>query len=222
VKRKGINAEKFDYSLIPDPMENFEHWNKIPDDLMESIIETREDIKAAIKAFEKIGDLSSIFLWLGLRRQLPFVVDNYRPLVEKGILEEALVRAFSGARFNNSNIQQSTIDFMLYQADKEKMLSLGLLPEEKDTYTLYRGISGKGAARRKYGHSWTGTLDIAIWFAKRLSFDKPIVYRAEVPKDCICFYIDDRNEDEYVCLIPRDLKLVEVWRQEQKDEEVKS
>jgi hypothetical protein len=104
---------------------------------------------------------------------------------------------------------------MLNIADRKKLQSMGdPLPENKDTYTLYRGIAGKGAARRKYGHSWTGTLETAIWFAQRLYFDKPVVYKADVPKDCICFYTNERDEDEYVCLTPKELKLVIFWRQE--------
>jgi len=211
---------KFDYSLIPDPMEKFEKWGiDVTDKIMDSIVESRKQIEADIRDFESGGGFGSIFMWLESHRCFAFIVDNYEPLRERGIFEAALYEAFQATNINNSNIQRGVISAMLNLADREKLLSMGdPLPEDKEVYTLFRGIAGKGAARRKYGHSWTGNFDKAKWFAERLFFDKPMVYRADVPKDCICFYTDERNEDEYVCLIPRGLKLVEVWRQEKEVE----
>jgi hypothetical protein len=207
---------KFDYSRIPDPMTKFEKWGgEITDDLMDGITEARDMVEEAKKEFEKTGDFEAISLHLDSDICFAFVVDNYKPLQDMEIFEEAFFETFIKAKTNNSNIPWSVISDLLKMADREKLMSKGdPLPEKKDTYTLYRGIAGKGAARRKYGQSWTGTFDKAKWFAKRLSLEKPMVYKAIVPKDCICFYTNVRNEDEYVCLIPDKLKLVEVWRQE--------
>jgi hypothetical protein len=207
---------KIDYSLIPDPMEKYEQLGiEITDDDMDTIIQLRKKIEADKKDFEKKGDFWCIFMWLESHRCLSFFVDNCKPLKDMGVFEKVFSEAYTQTNINNSNIPKDVISDLLKMADREKLMSLGdPLPEDKDTYTLYRGIAGKGSARRKYGQSWTGNLEKAKWFAKRLSLEKPMVYQAVVPKDCICFYTDVRNEDEYVCLIPDKLKLVEVWRQE--------
>ncbi|MFP4194292.1 MAG: hypothetical protein ACLFRO_05055 [Desulfobacterales bacterium] len=142
---------------------------------------------------------------------LAFVMDNIKPLLENGYYEEALLIALTGPRVNLSNYPFDLIRTLLGGADKNKMRAQGDKMPHEGPFTLYRGVSGVGKARRKRGVSWTASFEKAQWFAKRLSLDKPMVYQAEVPIEFVYAYTNERNEQEFICLLPEDHKLKKVW-----------
>ncbi len=88
-------------------------------------------------------------------------------------------------------------------ADRERLRAAeGPLPGP-GPFTVYRGVAGRGRQRNVRGFSWTGTLDLARWFAGRAAYvfsrlADPTVFVLTVPVDAVLFYTNDRQEDEYV------------------------
>lgn len=166
----------------------------------------------AVKAMEQ-GDIVSVLCYIPNDVCLAFVIDNLSYLRAHGLYEEALFHAFIMPRIPTRHISQDFLKYLFLEADREKLLQAGdPLPEDKASYVVYRGVAGNGGDRRKRGLSWTASLETAMWFAMRFSgLSKPMVYKAEVPKENIFAYSNDRSEQEFVCDIPKDLKLEEVW-----------
>jgi hypothetical protein len=73
-----------------------------------------------------------------------------------------------------------------------------------ETITIYRGLMDKRAKVR--GLSWTTDTTIATWFAKRFGGNNKVM-QAEIRKNRIFAYINDRSEKEVV-INPRGLKNV--------------
>ena len=71
------------------------------------------------------------------------VIDNQVALKDRGIYEEALVMAFTGARMNHSQLPEGVLSFLFEQADKSKLRAAGDANPNEPT-TIYRGVSGHG------------------------------------------------------------------------------
>jgi hypothetical protein len=188
--------------------------------LLESGLMSKADLQErklireyAIKQFEEDHDVFALFtLLMSHDAEIPFVGFNKEKLIEAGIFEAALFNASIDATTNNLKVPVETMNSLFNSANREKLRAQGdSLPEEQETYTVYRGIAGTGELRRKYGYSWTGSINRAIWFAKRFKLEDPAVYKANVSKENIYFYTNCRNEDEYVCHVPEDTELTKVW-----------
>jgi hypothetical protein len=73
---------------------------------------------------------------------------------------------------------------------------------------LYRGVAGRGRARHVRGSSWTGTLDMARWFAGRAAAGgaaDPAVYQIDVASKDVLVHLGKetgRSEDEYLVDVP--------------------
>ena len=132
---------------------------------------------------------------------MAFVVDNRFQLQNAGIYELALTYAYTASRTNNRNISFPLLKSLFNSANREKLLAAGdPLPSGK-RFTLYRGVAGRGAARRVKGFSWTRDLEQAIWFAKRFApAGDPAVFTAEAARSEVYFYTNERQEDEFVFL----------------------
>ena len=76
--------------------------------------------------------------------------------------------------------------------------------------TLYRGVAGRGRARRLRGLSWTSSLECACWFARRFDQPDPAVFSIPFVPRQVVMYLDDRNEDEYVTIVPKAQRLTRV------------
>lgn len=148
---------------------------------------------------------------------LEFVMQNMIPLYRQGIYEETLFWAYTGCRLNWSHISPSWMYHLFSFANRDRLLKIGDPLPSDGPFRLYRGVAGVGAKRRKRGISWTASIEKAKWFAKRFSdvlgvqLEKPMVYMASVPKEYVYVYTNDREEEEFLCYIPRDLKLTKVW-----------
>ena len=66
--------------------------------------------------------------------------------------------------------------------------------------TVYRGTAGIPLCAARRGFSWTLDRQIASWFAVRFAGDgrKPLVVKAEVPRERVALYNNDRDEQEVV------------------------
>jgi len=161
-------------------------------------------------------DILRIMGYMPNTRRLAFVFDNIQALKSHGLFEKALLDAYIATRTNFSNWSISLIDYLLELADRRKLLESGSPLPGDGPFTIYRGVSGRGPARRIRGISWTGSMERAIWFAKRFSLEKPVVFRATLEKYLVYAYSNDRSESEFLCEIPSDLKLVKVWPEKER------
>lgn len=156
-------------------------------------------------------DVLSIIRYMPNTRCLGFVVDNIQALKSHGLFEKALLYAYTITRTNFSNWSVFVINYLFNLADRKKLLECGDPLPGDGPFTIYRGVSGRGPARRIRGISWTGSLERAIWFAERFNLEKPAVFMASVEKYLVYTYSNERKESEFLCNIPFDLKLVKVW-----------
>ena len=139
---------------------------------------------------------------------LAFVCDNRIPLKKAGLFEDALLHAFTACRLNNMHISKGVLDYLFNIADRTRLLSAGNPLPNDGPFTLYRGVAGVGARRRVRGLSWTADFQRAEWFALRYkSLPNPAVFKAIVPVENVYAYTNERNEQEFICAIPKDMKL---------------
>lgn len=151
------------------------------------------------------GDIRGILCFMSNTRGLAFVLNNIRPLRKKGLYEKALFDAYIRTRTNWSYWSPSSIEFMFGVADPEKLAQAGDPLPNHESFTLYRGVGGIGRARRVSGHSWTSSLDTAIWFAKRaksFGLNDPAVFTVTVHRKSIMACSNKRNEQEYFLKLP--------------------
>ena len=158
------------------------------------------------------GDIEGVLIRMPNTRGLAFVSDNIPILREYGLFEKALISAYVRTRTNWSFWPFSEIRYLFSIADRKKLIEAGDPLPGDGPFTVYRGVSGRGVARRIRGISWTSSMERAIWFANRdPSLEKPAVFEAIVDKSLVLAYCEDRQESEFLCNMPRDLKLRKVW-----------
>lgn len=170
-----------------------------PDVMLESALEEK--------------DPGIVFVTMGNHEHLPFLFEHWWEFKEAGIYEDALLEAYTGCKSNWHSIPIDIIEYMFENADRDKLLSAGDSLPGDGPYTVYRGVAGTGAARRVRGFSWTSDFEKAKWFANRFKviLNKPMVYEATVEKDMVLAYSNSRDEQEFLCQIPKDLPLKRVW-----------
>lgn len=185
------------------------------EDVMEACIEQFPKTIESIKAAWAEKDIEGVLVWLGNHMHMAFVCDNFSLLKESGVYEKALLHAFTSPRVNNANISLPTLRFLFQYADREKLIKEGEPLPGPGPFMVYRGVAGRGARRRLRGLSWTASLDKAIWFAKRFAassvMEKPTVYQATVTTEHVYAYSNEREEQEFICDIPKEMKLKKVW-----------
>jgi len=161
----------------------------------------------AIEAWEK-GDIEGMMLYMGDEKRLFFVENSLKALRGKGLYEKALLCAWVMVK-NNWTIYFDTeeLEFLFSIADREILYDLGDPLPDKDEFTLYRGIAGEGRMRNECGLSWTSSPNTAAWFATKFEhFVDPAVYRITVERKDIYAHKKNRNEEEYIINLPRDMK----------------
>lgn len=157
----------------------------------------------AKKAWEEDENVEGIMCFMPNTLRLGFLADNIWEFKKFGVYEKALYEAYLTTRTNNHHYSQDMLTAFFNWADREKLRLLGSLIPEGESFTLYRGVSGKGRARRVCSFSWTESPNIAAWFAKRFSdLGDPAVFKVTVPREQILFCCDERNEKEYVLALP--------------------
>lgn len=157
------------------------------------------------------GDVENFLFCASNDVGMEMVWRNFCALWPRGIYEEALLHAFVNCRVNHFNVGMKMLRWMFDVAKRDKLRALRPLPSD-GPFTLYRGVSGRGAARRVRGMSWTSDFDRARWFAQRFSFHgSPAVHKAVVPAEHVLAYTDERNESEFIVSLPPQIKTKEVW-----------
>jgi len=192
-------------------------------DTLEPYLETilapvlRKKAEDAFEAGDAEGFLCMLDNTLGLR----CVFDNMHVFKAKGMYEKALVRAYVSTRTNWASWQISQLEFAFRMGDQTKLREAGDPFPPRQSFTLYRGVSGKPPFRKVSGMSWTSDLDKAIWFATRspcfrddylrepdptadnckqleIVCADPAVYKTLVRPDEVYCYVNDRNEHDFI------------------------
>jgi hypothetical protein len=130
---------------------------------------------------------------------LALVFDNVFQLKDRGIYEESLLSAFSGARHNHREWAEEIIDWLFDKADRAKLKAAGDALPGTGPFRIYRGVAGMGQHRRLRGYSWTSSLEVACWFATRFNLRSPAVLMAIVEEKDLLAYTDGSSEQEFIC-----------------------
>lgn len=148
--------------------------------------------------------------WLGCEdstKSLRLVWEHSRPLKLLGLYERALLTAFEATRTNNHGWPAQNLRRLFEDADRRRLRKEGDPLPGPGPFQLYRGVGGRGPARRiSTGISWTGTRELAEWFAQRAGWfglHDPGVYSVTVNADDVFAYWNQRSEDEFLVLLPR-------------------
>lgn len=158
-----------------------------PDPLLE-----RAEIAAAH------GDVEGLLGLIDNQSGIRFVWDNLDWLKAIGKYEKALIWAYTGCRTNHCNHGAAFLRLLFSSADRAALLAEGPLPGN-GPFHVFRGVSGRGMARRVRGISWTADKEQAIWFAERFRLEIPAVFEAMVPAESCYAYYGDREEREFLC-----------------------
>jgi hypothetical protein len=133
---------------------------------------------------------------------LELVIRNMQQLKKSGIYEATLLEAFTGTRTNNRWCPVDTLRDLFLCGERERFLAAGDALPEGDKFSLYRGVAGRGAARRVRGLSWTANRERAEWFAKRAFLHDPAIYTVMANRSDIWAYTNQREEEEFIVLLP--------------------
>jgi hypothetical protein len=134
---------------------------------------------------------------------LALVADTWPELKTLGLYEVCLLHALTTGRTSYWHWKLADLHLLVMVADQVRLRAAGEPLPEQPSYVLYRGVAGKGRARHIRGLSWTASLEQAWWFARRWPFlPDPAVYMVHVPAAHVWTYINRRQEDEYVLLLP--------------------
>lgn len=163
-------------------------------------------VDEAVKCW-KAGDIKGVLIMMPNTACLAFVCDNWKQLKDIGKYEEALLSAYVGTRVNHSLYSMDLLMFLFKIADHEKLRKAGEPVPEQAEFTLYRGVSGVGRKRRVTSFSWTESVDIAAWFAKRfVDLPDPAVFKVVVPNEQVMAYCNEREEKECLLRLPLPVK----------------
>jgi len=170
----------------------------------------QERAKECLKASDLLGVLST----MDNKERLFFVEENLLFLLDTGILEQAVIDVWSGLRVNSVRTE-STFEFLFGFCDRQKLKACGDPLPGPGPFTLYRGRSGKGPARRIRGFSWTASFERAQRFAERPGLPDPAVYEVQAPESWILAYLNQgfRSEEEFIVEVPTEANIMRVWRE---------
>jgi hypothetical protein len=147
-------------------------------------------------------DVGCFMFLVGNHQRLAFVVDNRCFLQSRGLYEEALLKAFIGGKISLHGWPLERLLALLAEADPVRLRAAGdPLPEPAPT-TLYRGVAGRGRARRVRGLYWTGLLDEACWFALWTPLPDPAVYQIPFEASVVLAYGQGTPGDDYLVRLP--------------------
>lgn len=178
------------------------HWHRSLARLLDTTqLDWYVDPNEVIDAFID-GDAEGVSTSISRNEALAFVGDNAHALRERGIYEDVMLSAYSGVKHNTSD--WDGIDLLMFFEFGDWSKHRDAIPDLQDggKVTVYRGVSGDGEHRRECGVSWTTDLDTAASFAVKFShLNNPQVLVAEVGRDDVFAYCDDRGEKEYLAYI---------------------
>jgi hypothetical protein len=143
---------------------------------------------------------------------LSLVARNAGLLASLEMYEIALLHALTSPRLNNSHWPPRKLHTLVARADPKRLRAAGDPLPGPGPYTLYRGVGGRGRARRVHGLSWTSSRRVAIWFANRAAscgLPDPAVYVITVPTRAVLAYSNDRQEEEFLVHVPPHIRALQ-------------
>jgi hypothetical protein len=163
------------------------------------------------------GEVESFLFYARNQDRLDLVLQNCAVLEARGLYERALVDAFSGTEVATHQYPLSLLHCLFEIADRERLRAAGEPLPGAGPFTVYRGVAGHGRARRVRGLSWTASLERAKWFANRwfsggLGLVDPAVFCLSIAAEDVLFYINNRQEEEFVIRVPPGTQPTRVWR----------
>ena len=178
----------------------------------ELIVEQEQGIQAKEEeAQERLsqGDILGVLWLLSSGKRLDFVVDNAQMLKERGLFERGLLEAWTSANINIRSWSPTFTNWIFGKfADRDRLRAAGQPLPGEGPFTLYRGVAGRGPARRVRGISWTASMERARWFANwyadRFRLENPCIYRTSASQEHVLACSNDRQEDEFLVLLPSD------------------
>ena len=194
---------EWNYNSIPleDPV-TLASGQKILPDL------TADNHRIAVRKAIEVGDIMSALMQCGYKYLVPFILDNWELLKNNGMYEKALAFALTMPRKYHHHISPGPLRFLLTMAIRATLEAEGDPIPEGESFTLFRGVAGKGVERRLVGISWTSDSDRSKWFTKSSAdLENYTVLKAVVPRDAIYFYNNRNKEHEFICIIPQKTKL---------------
>ncbi|MFA5259039.1 MAG: hypothetical protein WC402_03100 [Candidatus Pacearchaeota archaeon] len=145
---------------------------------------------------EEAKDIDDIFMQVNKPYRLTFLY-----LIKDFLTEEEFNSMMKDCWVMTEYPNQEGMGILLKLFDKSKK-ELLMTKEELDKFNslpqviiIYRGLQDKKAKIRAL--SWTLSKDKAMWFASRWK-NKNNVYQADINKEDVFMYTNDRNEDEVV------------------------
>ena len=159
------------------------------------------------------GDVCGFLFTASNEHGLALVAHNLRALQTRGLYEFALLQAFIATRTNNCRWSVPVLHWLFEMADRERLRAAGGPLPGTGPFTVYRGVSGRGRARRVRGLSWTASKEKAQWFAERgahWSLANPAVLCVVIAEGDVLAYVNDRQEEEFVILLPSSARPAQV------------
>jgi hypothetical protein len=142
------------------------------------------------------GDASGFLLVVGGHIRIGVTWRHRKLLSRKGMLESCIVLSYISANFDN-RAWHGHIRRLLDLCDRDRLRLAGDPIPDGSPLVCYRGVSGPNRRRDSKGLSWSLSPQVAAWFACRDQPD-PAVFVAEIPRDAVLFYTDERSEREIV------------------------
>jgi hypothetical protein len=177
-----------------------------------------ELLRAQVAGCFETGDGDGFVFSVDNTRALELVVWNTTALQARGLYERALLQAWTGTRTNHHGWSLREQRALFEIADRRNLRAVGDPLPKPGPFTLYRGVAGRGPARRIRGLSWTASPKQARWFAERFAhhgrLTDPAVYQVTVSEADVLAYVGShRQEDEYLVLVPPHLKPIRVFEE---------
>jgi hypothetical protein len=148
------------------------------------------------------GDAVGFLCKAGNEYGLDLIYFNEQALKKRDVYESALLHAFIGTRTNNARWSMRDLVYLFGSADRARLRAAGQ-PLPAPPFNLYRGVAGRGPARRVRSFSWTASPERALWFAKRFpGLHDPAIYTVTVGEADILEYVNDRQEQEFIVDLP--------------------
>jgi len=154
----------------------------------------------ALRALDD-GDALALFRYANNSNLAPGILfHNIRPLKARGCYERALLHALTMPSFNLHHVPEVVLRCLVTVADRAALRACGDPLRSTGPFTVYRGVAGRGRARRVPGLSWTFSRPTAAWFARRLALPDPAVFRLVATEAQVLAYVTNRQEEELLVL----------------------
>ena len=116
----------------------------------------------------------------------------------------SFIDMYAHNEYNFSQLSRDKLNLIFQQPHKKiGQKFIETLPE---TVTIYRGEGDKSTPVEK-ALSWTLSKEVAFFFACKNSNTGSSIYKAQIKREAILDYLDDRNEEE-ILAFPEDVKIL--------------